>query len=175
MRDNNNQKNILQKETINQVVTYTYKHDRYDHIILINILYMKKLLLVSFFLLFFHILSYAPENKPTFLIQEPVKINYYEPLVKAIVKVESAGNPLAYNASEGAVGAFQIRQCRIKHYNRLTGKNYTLNEMYDYNKAKEVFLYFAVGKSYERAAKSWNGSGPMTIIYWSKVQKALNS
>lgn len=99
----------------------------------------------------------------------------YESLVKAIVSVESNGNPLAYNKAEGAVGAFQIRQCRIKHYNKLTGKNYTHEDMYDFDKAKEVFLYFAAGKSFEQAAKNWNGSGPMTINYWKKVQKALNS
>jgi hypothetical protein len=81
----------------------------------------------------------------------------------------------AFNALENAVGAFQIRQCRIEHYNKLTGKNYTLDDMYDFNKAKEVFLHFAAGKSFEKAAKSWNGSGPMTETYWQKVQKHLNS
>lgn len=141
---------------------------------------MRKLLLVIF-LLSFHIFSYAPPTNTMYITTSPI-INtislisdQYESLVKAIVSVESNGNPLAYNKAEGAVGAFQIRQCRIKHYNKLTGKNYTHEDMYDFDKAKEVFLYFAAGKSFEQAAKNWNGSGPMTINYWKKVQKALNS
>jgi hypothetical protein len=141
---------------------------------------MRKLLFVIF-LLSFHILSYAP-NKQVLYIPTVPTINYYSiigkeyaPLVEAIVKVESNGNLKAYNKAEGAIGAFQIRQCRIKHYNKLTGKNYTHEDMYDFNKAKEVFLYFAAGKPFEQAAKNWNGSGPMTIKYWEKVQKALHS
>jgi len=104
---------------------------------------------------------------------EPIKISHYEPLIRAIFKVESNYNPLAFNLKEGAYGGLQIRDCRIKHYNRLTNKNYTLEDMYDFEKAKEVFLYFAEGKSYEQAAKNWNGSGPMTITYWEKVKKVL--
>lgn len=141
---------------------------------------MRKLLLVIF-LLSFHILSSAPvkqtiyiSNSPTINIIDIIR-EQYEPLVKAIVTVESAGNPKAYNKAEGAIGAFQIRLCRIKHYNKLTGKHYTHEDMYDFDKAKEVFLYFAAGKSFEQAAKNWNGSGPMTITYWQKVQKRLNS
>ena len=134
---------------------------------------IKKLLLVILFL-FFHILSPAPTVNTIYIPMIP-NINYYEPLIKAIVIVESSGNSKAYNKIEVAIGAYQIRQCRIKHYNKLTGKNYTHEDMYDFNKAKEVFLYFASGKSFEQAAKSWNGSGPMTINYWQKVQKVLDS
>lgn len=141
---------------------------------------MRKLLLVIF-LLSFHILSYAPIEKALFVpMYSP--INYYnsisekyEPLINAIIAVESNGNIKAYNKKENAIGAFQIRQCRIKHYNKLTGKNYTHEDMYDFNKAKEVFLYFAAGKPFEQAAKNWNGSGPLTAVYWEKVKKRLNS
>jgi len=149
---------------------------------------MRKLLLVIF-LLSFHILSFAPSTGKTAFIAEVKPINYYEviqpiyePLVRAIALVESNNNILAYNVVEDAVGAFQIRQCRIKHYNKLTGKDYTLKDMYDYNKAKEVFVYFIYHdnrgriihpKSYEQAAKNWNGSGPMTENYWKRVQKVL--
>lgn len=97
----------------------------------------------------------------------------YDKLIDAIFNYESGRNPNAYNKKEGAVGGLQIRQCRIDHYNELTGKNYTLDEMYDFDKAKEVFLHFAKGKSYEQAAKNWNGSGPMTIDYWNHVQPLI--
>jgi len=106
---------------------------------------------------------------------QPIQIeSVYEPLVDAIFQHETNKNTLAHNILENAVGGLQIRQCRVDHYNKLTGSNYTLIDMYDFNIAKEVFLYFAEGKSFEQAAKSWNGSGPMTEIYWDKIKAILN-
>jgi hypothetical protein len=135
-------------------------------------------------------LSYAPEihkliipvSKP--IIENPIYTNDYDILIDAIFQYEAGRNPLAYNPLENAVGGLQVRQCRIEHYNQLTGKNYTLNDMYDFNKAKEVFLYFTnhanngkhiTPKSYEQAARNWNGGGPMTIVYWNKIQAILKT
>lgn len=105
-------------------------------------------------------------------IVDPYRIDY-EPLIKAIVYWESGNNPLAFNALENAVGAFQIRQCRIDHYNQLVGTKHTLEDCYDYDLAKRIFMFFAYGKDWERAAKDWNGSGPMTISYWENVKKLI--
>lgn len=102
----------------------------------------------------------------------PIKTNYNE-LIAAISKYESNNIDSAYNAHENACGRLQIRQCRVEHYNRLTGRNYTLKDMFNFDKAKEVFLYFAQGKTLEQAAKQWNGSGPMTIHYWEHVKSLL--
>jgi hypothetical protein len=99
--------------------------------------------------------------------------NVYDPLIEAISIYESNKQDSALNVKENAIGRLQIRECRIKHYNQLTGKNYAHEDMYDFRKAREVFLYFAKGKTYEQAAKSWNGSGPMTIQYWEKVKKLI--
>ena len=126
---------------------------------------------------------YAPPSRPfptkeqsyQFTILTNPQFRIYYPLIKAIVYVESRGNDSAYNEKEGAIGAFQIRQIRIDHYNRLTGKCYQHEEMYEYDKALEVFLYYCEGKSFENAAKSWNGSGPKTKIYWHKVSNQLTS
>jgi hypothetical protein len=61
--------------------------------------------------------------------------------------------------------------------------NYTLEDMFNFTKAKEVFLYFAThnnkgkvvhGKSYEQVAKNWNGSGPLTVRYWTAIQDLIN-
>jgi hypothetical protein len=106
------------------------------------------------------------------LLTNPNYRTYYQ-LIKAVVHVESKGNDSAYNAKEGAVGAFQIRQCRVDHFNRLQGTNYILEDFYNYDLSLECFLFFAQGKSFEKAAKSWNGSGKLTIIYWDKVQSQL--
>ena len=34
-------------------------------------------------------------------------------------------------------------------------------------------MYYTQGRSYEKVAKSWNGSGPKTIDYWKKVKSKL--
>lgn len=96
-----------------------------------------------------------------------------EQLAEAVYKYESNCNPLAYNPIENAVGGFQIRQCKLDEYNRLMGTKHKLEDCYDYSLSKQIFLFFAEGKTFEHAAKSWNGSGPMTIEYWENVKKLL--
>jgi hypothetical protein len=133
-----------------------------------------KMTLLTILILFFTIPAFCPGEK-CFYIERQKGINYYDPLIRAIVLVESNGNKYAFNASEGAVGAFQIRECRLEHYNRLTGLKFVLNDMYDYSNAKQVFLYFAQNKSYEQASRDWNGKWSLTKDYWNKVQKVLLS
>ena len=139
---------------------------------------MKKMNL-TFILLFICMYLIAPPvDRPIVyiptaqIVVDPQRIDY-EPLIKAIVQWESKGNHFAFNALENAVGAFQIRQCRIDHYNQLAGTNYTLEDCYDYSLSKRIFMYFAYGKDWERAAKDWNGSGPMTVTYWENVKKLI--
>jgi hypothetical protein len=135
--------------------------------------------LISFYsMLIFPLTSFAPNAPYTAYIETGNCINIgniYEPLIQAIFTWETRGSmdTLAYNPKEGATGGLQIRQCRVDHYNTITGKNYTLKDMYDFNKAREVFLLFAQGKTFEQAAKSWNGSGPLTIKYWEAVSAIL--
>lgn len=114
----------------------------------------------------------CPEDKAIAIVSGRA-INYYDPLIYAVTMVESSGGKYLYNAKENAKGPFQIRQCRIDHYNKLTGLNYTLNDCYDYEISKKVFLYFAKGKTYERAARDWNGKFSLTEKYWNKVKKYL--
>jgi hypothetical protein len=104
-----------------------------------------------------------------FYIAQAKSENYYEPLMKAIIHYESRGNIFAFNPKELAAGPMQIRPCRIEHYNRLTGSNYTIQDCFDEELSKKVFLQFAKGKTFEQAAKNWNGSGPLTEIYWDSI------
>ena len=67
---------------------------------------------------------------------------------------------------------FQVRPIRLKDYNQRTGKSYTMKDMYDYDKALEVFMYYCT-EDIEQTAKNWNGSGKKTIDYWLKVKKEL--
>jgi len=135
---------------------------------------MKKMTILLLFL-FFCVRATAPEFK-TLIILRTDEIKPYERLWKAVCQVESSGNPFAYNKEEDAVGISQIREIRIRDYNKLTGKNYKLSEMFDPVKSKEVFMYYASKFSthnIERIAKRWNGSGPLTEIYWKKIKIKL--
>lgn len=123
-------------------------------------------------ILFLSLKAYSPIIKVVY-ISTPESINQYNRLFKAICRVESSGNILAYNSEENACGVAQIRSVRILHYNRLTGKDYSLEDCYSPEVSKEVFLFFAQGKTFEKAAKDWNGHGVKTIAYWNKVKKYL--
>jgi hypothetical protein len=133
--------------------------------------------LIMFLFAFYSLLLYAPNDKYLYLATGTPIIDTrsnYDALIDAIGKFESGNNDNAVNVHEEAYGRLQIRQCRVEHYNQLTGKNYTLTDMFDFSKAREVFLYFAKGKTLEQAAKNWNGSGPLTITYWEAVKSLIS-
>ena len=91
--------------------------------------------------------------------------------------VESGMYDKAYNAKEKATGIAQVRPIRLKDFNKSTGKNYKLSDMYDINKSKEVFMYY-VSYNLEETIRCWNG-GPdamkkrSTLKYYEKVLKYL--
>jgi hypothetical protein len=132
---------------------------------------MKRIILILCFGLITALLTAPPFE--VIYITAPREISAYEALIRAITTVESMNGKYVYNEKENAVGWFQIRQCRIDDYNNRTGKSYTLADCYDYEISKEVFLYFCQGRDFESVAKSWNGKGSMTEIYWSKIKKYL--
>jgi len=110
------------------------------------------------------------------VISESPGIQPFSDIMYATAMVETMGNTLAYNEFENAVGIFQIRQVRIDEYNRRTGGNYSLRDMYDPQLSEKVFLYFASRYgpyNQEKIAKGWNGSGPMTELYWKRIKEYL--
>ena len=118
----------------------------------------------------------APPNERLTIIQsEP--INIYDNLIKAIVTVESNNGKYLYNEFEGAVGYFQIRQCRIDDYNHATGLNHVLNDCYDYEISRKVFLYYTKGRSFETISRAWcsgeHGTKRASQNYWDKVKKLI--
>ena len=111
-----------------------------------------------------------------FIISGSPGINPFKGLMSATAMVETMGNPMAYNELENAVGIFQIRQVKIDEYNRRTGGNIALSEMYDTQLSEKVFLFFASHYGpykLEKIAKAWNGSGPMTELYWKRIKEYL--
>ena len=134
---------------------------------------LKSLLIVFFSLL--AIRASAPDLKFAFIcVSKPV--DSYDRLIKAVVQVESAGDTFAYNLSEEATGAFQIRPIRLLDYFQRTGINYKIEDCYNFDISKEIFLYYARQTGYpdyETIARNWNGSGKTTLDYWEKVKSNL--
>jgi len=124
--------------------------------------------------------TFAPELR-TIVIANAPKDQPYQAIWDAVCAVESAGNSLAYNSKENAIGIAQIRAIRIKDYNQRTGNDYSHQEMYDQEKAKIVFMYYALQYSpnqRERICREWNGgykgmSKAQTKAYWNKVKSLL--
>ena len=88
----------------------------------------------------------------------------WTPVMEAIIKVESEGNPKA--VSGNSVGAMQITPVLVKECNnilskRKSKKRYTLDDRYSVEKSKEMFLliqsYFNPENNVEKAIRSWNG------------------
>jgi hypothetical protein len=138
-----------------------------------KLLYLK-IIPVIFFLLLTEILFAPSVNIFYIYVSEPVCP--YDRLIKAVVQVESMGNTLAFNISEEAIGAFQIRPIRLLDFNQRTGKNYVTEDCFNFNISREIFLYYAEKISftdYEKIAREWNGSGIATLDYWGKVKSFL--
>jgi hypothetical protein len=136
--------------------------------------YFKKIVSITF-LLFFSFKAFAP-SCGSMVIIDNAPVEPFKRLVNAIGMVETRYDTLAYNPVEEAVGFFQIRPIRVKDYNKRTGSNYQLKQMYDYKISEKIFLYYAskLGPdNFEQIARNWNGSGPKTIYYWNRVRKYL--
>jgi hypothetical protein len=139
----------------------------------INTGYYKVLLIAGFLLL--NIKVSAPGQPVAFIfVSKPV--DAYERIIKAVIMVESSGNTLAFNKTEEAFGAFQIRPIRLLDFNQRTGKKYTTEDCFNFEISKEIFLYYAktIGfNDYQSIARKWNGSGKTTLDYWKRIKVYL--
>ncbi len=118
---------------------------------------------------------------------EPTKqLKTKKTLVDALILVESAGNPKAFNKKEKACGCLQIRPIMLREVNRILrkqneDKRFTKEDRWDCGLSKEMFYIWCLhhhrNSSSEVIARNWNG-GPRgykkqsTEHYWHKVQKA---
>jgi hypothetical protein len=118
---------------------------------------------------------FAPTSESLIVVRN-LPVQPYKNLIHAIGMVETQYDTLAYNPLEEAVGYFQIRPIRLEDYNSRTGSTYTRQDLFNYNISEKIFLYYATGigpYDFERIAKTWNGSGKSTILYWDQVKKFL--
>lgn len=108
----------------------------------------------------------------------------WTPVMNAIIQVESGGNPEA--VSGPSCGAMQItpicvRECNNILEKRKSKKRYTMNDRFDVQKSKEMFLliqsFFNRANDVEHAIRSWNGgqhySRRATQRYYEKVMRHL--
>lgn len=124
-------------------------------------------------------------GEPKFV--KPVYTLDVEPLIQAMIMVESRGNDSAYHKGEKAVGCLQIRPIMVREVNRILGiqkseLEYTLEDRWSREKSIEMFHivnnHHNKNSTYEEIARAWNG-GPnwaeksLTKRYWKRVQKQL--
>jgi len=109
------------------------------------------------------------------------------PLIQAMILVESTGNDSAYCKREEAVGCLQIRPIMLRECNRIlklqnSSISYNLTDRWSREKSIEIFhiinQYHNKNATYEEIARFWNG-GPKwaeksgTKRYWRKVRRKL--
>lgn len=109
----------------------------------------------------------------------------WEPVMNAIIQVESQGNPKARHGS--SVGAMQITPILVAECNnilkaRKSKKRYKLRDRLSIQKSKEMFLLFQSKynplNNIEKAIRSWNGGIhygiKQTQRYYEKVMGLLH-
>ena len=108
----------------------------------------------------------------------------WNPVMDAIIQVESEGNPKA--VSGNSVGVMQITPILVEECNNIlkkqkSKKRFTLADRYSVEKSKEMFLliqsYHNPTNSIEKAIRSWNGgirySVRATNRYYKKVMNKM--
>lgn len=109
----------------------------------------------------------------------------WNPVMDAIIKVESKGNPKAYNQIGDCAGILQItkglvRECNSILKTKKSSKRYTYSDRYNAAKSKEMFIllqeHFNPEHNVEKAIRCWNKGfygnwrGKSTA-YYNKVMK----
>lgn len=105
-----------------------------------------------------------------------------EPLIAALIIVESSGNDMAIGDGGRAIGPLQIHKSVVIDANRIAKTNWTHQQMTNRAIARKVceayLTHYGKGCTTEQLARKWNG-GPTgdkksaTIPYWNKVKKHL--
>lgn len=109
----------------------------------------------------------------------------WEPVIEAIVQVESEGNVKAVKGN--SCGAMQITPILVEECNdilkkRKSKKRFSLRDRFSLEKSKEMFVliqsHFNPLNDIERAIRSWNGGNHYSIKrtqrYFERVMKRLN-
>ena len=121
-------------------------------------------------------------NLAVILLQAKSPSFNWDPVMDAIIQVESGGNPNA--VSGNSVGVMQItpiQDCNQILERKKSKKRYTLSDRYSAKKSKEMFLliqsYYNPMNNVEKAIRLWNGgvnySVRATNRYFQKVMNKM--
>ena len=96
-------------------------------------------------------------------------------MVSALIKVESNGRADAVNENSGATGILQIMPIYVAEANRISGRNYTLEDRLDPRKSIEMFEivqgHHNPNRNIEKAIRSHNPTAG--DWYYNRVIKAM--
>ncbi len=104
----------------------------------------------------------------------------WNPVMEAIIQVESEGNPKA--VSGNSVGVMQITPILVKDCNDIlkrqkSKKRYTMDDRYSVAKSKEMFLiiqkYYNPENNIEKAIRLWNGGIKYTTRATNRYYKKV--
>lgn len=107
------------------------------------------------------------------------KKSWWTPVIEAIAKVESGGNPKAVSKNGTYIGLLQISKSLVDDVNSFVGyRKYSYQDRYDPEKSIEMFILYQ--KKYnpenniDKAIRIWNGGPRYTIkgtqSYLSRVK-----
>lgn len=109
----------------------------------------------------------------------------WEPVMNAIIQIESKGNPAAVNGPY--VGVLQISPILVKECNNIlkstgSSKRYSLSDRFNATKSKEMFViiqsFHNPLNSVEKAIRLWSGgiryNVAKTQAYFRKVMRHIN-
>ncbi len=109
----------------------------------------------------------------------------WEPVMNAIIQIESKGNPAAVNGPY--VGVLQISPILVKECNNIlkstgSSKRYSLSDRFNATKSKEMFViiqsFHNPLNSVEKAIRLWSGGIRYNVVktqaYFRKVMRHMN-
>ena len=145
---------------------------------------MKKTMLVLAILLYtgvFHEPAVKAPASGALVIFYSEGFNPFNRIYFGVCTVESGMDSLAYNPNDphgGSHGISQIGTKRLRDYNRRTGKQYTIQDLYKPAVSREIFMFYAQGLGpyhQDLIVRKWNGSGVLTYKYLKKVKRVIST
>ena len=122
----------------------------------------------------------APPSGTVAIFDDP-GVNPFQSLWEATCIVESGKDRFAIGDNGKSYGIAQIQQSRLNDYFNRTGIRYTLQDMFDVEKSRQIFMFYAQLHGLyqvEALCREWNGGNDWrqikaTKVYYRKIQKLI--
>ena len=137
-----------------------------------------------FKVLFISMMMLAPISASADVAGEETNKFDWNPVMDAIIQVESSGNPRAVcgiYAGAMQISPVLVRECNNILKSRGSKKRYSLSDRFSVTKSKEMFIiiqsYYNPENNVEKAIRLWNGgigySVKSTQRYYNKVMRNI--